>query len=182
MEVQNPKAAEDAIGRGFADKLSGFAVKSCILSVAEGLKGVGDRERETNEGLAVDFALSFGCEEADIDVVGCMLIARLGKDSGEVVGRRGLALLKQGAIERGGVRDEKAEVACGEASRQLESDADVARRLMPGAESGLDFDGVSGMSDVGGGDARLIESDRDLTGNGLNAQIDGANDALSRAV
>jgi hypothetical protein len=82
VEIQNPEAAEDASGGGIADELGGFAVKSCILSVAKGLKSVGDRERETGEGLAVDFALGFRSEEADIDAVGGVLIAGLGEDGG----------------------------------------------------------------------------------------------------
>jgi hypothetical protein len=82
VEVENPEAAEDASGGGFADELGRFAVKSCILSVAEGFKGVGDREREAGEGLTVDLSLRFRREDADIDAVGGALILSLGEDGG----------------------------------------------------------------------------------------------------
>ena len=182
MEVENPEAAEDASGGGFTNELGRFAVKSCILGVAEGLKGVGDREREAGEGLTVDLSLGFWREKADIDAVGCVLVLRLGEDGGEIVRRLGLVRLKQSAIERGSVRDEKAEIARGETGGQPEGDADIARGLMPGAQGGLDLDRVPGMSEVGRGDARLIEIDGYLPGNCLNVQIDRADDALTRAV
>jgi hypothetical protein len=87
VEIENPESAEDASGGGVADEFGGFAVQSCILSVAEGLKGVGHGKREAGKGLTMDLGLSFRCEKADIDAVGGMLIAGFGEDGGETRGR-----------------------------------------------------------------------------------------------
>ena len=111
-----------------------------------------------------------------------MLIAGLGQDRCKIGWRSGSAGLEQGAVECGGVRHEQAQIACGEAGRQLEGDADIALGLLPGAEGGLDLDGVAGVDDIAGDQARLHERDLNAPGNSLDVEIDLADHALARAV
>ncbi len=122
----------------------------------------GSRALATESGRLVsvwpsDLGLRLRGKEADVDAVGRMLVAGLSKDRSEIGGRSGKAGLKQGAVERGGVGDEEAQVAGSEAGRELDGDANIALGLMPGAEGCFDFDGVAGVSDIGG-DRRACSS------------------------
>ena len=132
--------------------------------------------------MTVNFCLGFRCEKADIDVVGGVLVAGFGEDGGKTGSGSGKMRLKQSAIQRRCIRNEQAQVTCGEAGWQPEGDANVALRLMRRAESGFDGNGVAGVSYVSGSDARLIECDVDRAGNGLDVEIDRANDPLARAI
>ena len=143
-----PRAKENTAGRGLGGKFSRFAVQAGILRVVQGLKGICHRKRETGEGLAFDLALGFRCEKADIDAVGWVLIARFGQDRGEIGCGSIDPRLHEGAVERGAVGDEQAQIAGGEPRGQFEGDANISRWLLPGLERGLDFYSVAGVDDV----------------------------------
>ena len=103
-------------------------------------------------------------KEAHINAVGGVPIMRaseamwtLERSSGET----GLAWLIQGAIERGGVRDEEAQVARGKASGKLDGDADVVFGPVPKGGGSLRFSTVSPAWAMSAEAMRApIESDR----------------------
>ena len=153
-----------------------------VLRIAKGLQSIGHGKREAGKGLALNLALRLGSQKADVDAVGGMLIASFGQD-GDEIGRRGVEPgLKKRAVERSAVRNEQAQIAGGEARRELEGNANVALGLLPGTESGFDFHSVAGVGDISGDEVHLLERDQNPPGNRLNVEIDLANHALAGAV
>ena len=184
MDIEDLEAGEDAAGGSLTGDFGRFAIEAHCLRVAQRFEGIGHGEWNAGEGLAVNFGLRFRREKADVDAVDGVLTPGLRED-GLQIGRRSTGTevrLLKGAVERSAIGDEQAQVAGGNASGKLDGDANVALRLLPGTERGLDFHRVTGVDNVAGDDASLLEGDLYVARDGFDMEIDLANDALARAV
>ena len=113
MEIEDLETGKHTARGGFGGEFGGFAVDAGALGVAQGLEGIGHGKRKAGEGLTLKLALGVGSQEADVDAIGGMLIAGFGQDRVEI-GRRSVESgLVEGAVERGAVGDEQAEIAGG---------------------------------------------------------------------
>ena len=66
----------------------------------------------------------------------------------KIDGVSGEMRLIQGPIQRCGIRNEYAQIASAEPAGQLDRNADIARRLLPGADSGFNNHRVAGVDNI----------------------------------